>query len=74
MEIEPSGVVMLGECAIQTQFCTALTPAPITAVWAVPGRVQINVCRACLEEMIRENQWQIAGVRVAKRQEAAATR
>lgn len=73
MEIEPSGVILLGECTIQTPLCTALTPAPITAVWALPGRIQINVCRTCLEEMIRENQWKVAGARVAKGREIAAT-
>ena len=72
-EIEPSGVVMLGECTVQTPYCTALSPAPITAVWAVPGRVQINVCRACLEEMIRENQWTVSGARVAKSPALAAS-
>jgi len=65
---------MLGECTVQTQLCTALTPAPITAVWALPGRVQINVCRACLEERMREGQWVVPGARVSKRDEIAAGR
>lgn len=74
MQIEPSGVVMLGECTVRTSLCTALSPAPVTAVWALPGRVQINVCRACLEEMMREGQWEVPGARVPKRQEAVASR
>jgi len=73
MQIEPSGVVLLGECSERTPLCTALVPAPITAVWAMPGRIQINVCRACLEEMVREGQWVIAGARVAKHHQAAAS-
>lgn len=74
IQVEPSGVVMLSECAVRTPLCTALAPAPITAVWALPGRVQINVCRACLEEMVREAQWAISGARVSKRHEVAASR
>lgn len=74
MQIDPSGVVLLGECSVQTPFCTARTPAPITAVWGVPGRAQINVCRACLEEMIRKGQWEVSGARVAKQRDVAAIR
>jgi len=66
MRIEPSGVVMIGECEIQTPFCTALEPAPITAVWGSPGRRQINVCRRCLEEMVRLGEWENPGARISR--------
>lgn len=66
MRIEPSGVVMIGECEIQTPFCTALRPAPITAVWGSPGRRQINVCRRCLEEMVRLGEWENPGARIRR--------
>ena len=33
MKVEPSGVVMIAECQIQTPLCTAKHPAPVTAVW-----------------------------------------
>ncbi len=66
MRIEPSGIVMIGECEIQTPFCTALTPAPITAVWGSPGRRQINVCRVCLEEMVRLGEWENPGSRIQR--------
>ena len=65
---------MLGECTVRTSFCTALNPAPITAVWALPGRVQINVCRACLEEMLRQGQWSISGARVSEHHGEAVSR
>lgn len=32
MRVEPSGVIMVGECSIQTDVCTAKTASPITAV------------------------------------------
>jgi hypothetical protein len=64
MKVEPSGVVLVGECSIKSAVCTALTPAPITAVWAPPGRTQINVCRKCLDEKIRKNEWEVEGARV----------
>jgi hypothetical protein len=64
MKVEPSGVVMKGECSIKTKVCTAKTPGPITAVWASPGRTQINVCRACLEEKMRAGEWEVEGAKV----------
>ncbi len=66
MRIEPSGIVMIGECEIQTPCCTALTPAPITAVWGSPGRRQIDVCRGCLEQMIRLGEWENPGARITR--------
>ncbi len=66
MRIEPSGIVMIGECDVQTPNCTALTPAPITAVWGSPGRRQINVCRGCLEEMVRLGEWENPGARIQR--------
>ena len=64
MNVEPSGVVLRGICAIQTDRCTAKAEGPITAVWGPPGRTQINVCRACIEERIRTGVWQIQGARL----------
>ena len=66
MKVEPSGVVMVGECDVQTAKCQALTPSPITAVWGTPGRLQINVCRACLDEKIRVGEWDVEGARVLR--------
>ncbi len=71
MRIEPSGVVMIGECEIQLPFCLALMPAPITAVWASPGRRQINVCRRCLEEMVRLGEWENPGAHISRRYDIA---
>jgi hypothetical protein len=65
MKVEPSGVIMMGECDIQTEKCVAKEdPAPITAVWSLPGRRQINVCKPCLEENIRRGKWIVEGARV----------
>lgn len=71
MKIEPSGVILTGVCEIQTAVCRALTPAPITAVWAYPGRLQINVCSSCLEEKVRQGEWQIPGARIRTRSDVA---
>ena len=62
--IEPSGVVMHGVCDIQTEHCTAKAGGAITAVWGPPGRTQINVCRACLEEKMRRGEWVVEGARL----------
>jgi len=64
MKVEPSGIVMIAECSIKTDVCTAKTVNPITAVWAPPGRTQINVCRACLDEKIRRGVWEVEGAMV----------
>jgi len=71
MKIEPSGVILKDVCSIQTDKCVAKQPAPITAVWAVPGRMQINVCRPCLEEQVRSGEWEIQGARITRRADVA---
>jgi hypothetical protein len=71
MRIEPSGIVMISECEIQTPFCTALTPSPVTAVWGSPGRRQINVCRRCLEEMVRLGEWENPGAHISRHYDIA---
>jgi hypothetical protein len=72
MKIEPSGVILVGICEIQTPVCQALLPAPVTAVWAPPGRRQVNVCRACLEEQVRDGEWEIPGAHVRRRFDVVA--
>jgi len=64
MKIESSGVTFTGTCDVQTSECTATITAPITAVWGSPGRIQINVCGACLRKMVRCKKWVIPGTRV----------
>jgi hypothetical protein len=71
MNIEPTGVVFIDVCSIQTENCVAQEPAPITAVWSVPGRVQVNVCRPCLEEQIRSGEWEVQGAKIEKRVDVA---
>jgi len=71
MKVEPSGVVMIDICSIQTDKCVAKKPAPVTAVWTSPGRTQMNVCRPCLEEKIRAGEWEIQGARVEQRVDVA---
>ena len=64
VRVESSGVVMTGECDIQTDYCTAKTPGPILAVWVLPDHRQINVCRSCLEEKMRMGEWEVEGARI----------
>lgn len=71
MNIEPSGVLMVGVCDIQTEKCAAKVPASVTAVWALPARRQINVCSPCLDEMVRCGEWQIEGARLRRRADVA---
>jgi hypothetical protein len=71
MRIEPSGVVFVGICNIQTEKCVAKSPSPITAIWTSPGRMQVDVCRPCLEEQICDGKWEIQGARVTKRTDIA---
>ena len=71
MNIDPSGVVIVGLCEVQTEKCTAKVPAPITAVWTSPARRQINVCSPCLDEMVRSGEWQIEGARLKRRADVA---
>lgn len=69
--VEPTGVLFVGVCDIQTEKCTARTVAPVTAVWSVPAREQVNVCRACLDEMVRQGEWQVEGARLRRRADVA---
>ncbi len=61
MEVEPSGVIMAGTCHIQTRYCTAMGLDAVTAVFV--NKKQIDVCRACLDEKIRMDEWHIKGVK-----------
>lgn len=63
-KVEPGGVILRGVCSIQTKHCTAKEGNAITAVWGPPGRTQINVCRACLEEKMRLGEWEVEGARL----------
>jgi hypothetical protein len=65
MRVEPTGIVMIGVCDVQTDRCVAKAPSPITAVWTAPGRNQINVCKACLDDQLRAGIWTIEGARAA---------
>jgi hypothetical protein len=72
MKIEPSGVILKDICEIKTDKCTAREqPGPITAVWSLPGRTQINVCRSCIDEMIRRGEWEVEGARIKRRADIA---
>lgn len=72
MKVEPSGVVMIGECELRfPHVCTALSPAPITAVWGFPSRKQFDICRSCLEEMVRRGEWEIQGAKIARKYDIA---
>lgn len=71
MRIEPTGVLLMDVCSIQTERCVAKETAPITAVWTLPGRVQVNVCRPCLEEQVRAGLWEIEGAKVEGRADVA---
>ncbi len=61
MKIEPSGVVMIGRCSVETKVCSAKNVGPVTAVWG--GNNQIDVCRECLDEKVRLGEWQIKGAK-----------
>lgn len=71
MRVEPTGIILVDICNVQTEKCVAKKPAPITAVWTSPGRTQMNVCRPCLEEQIRSGQWEIQGARIRRRADVA---
>jgi hypothetical protein len=66
-EVEPTGVIFVGECEIQTHACTAKTPAPITAVMILQPRQQVDVCGRCVEEMVRSGTWFIRHARIPAR-------
>jgi hypothetical protein len=71
MKIEPTGIVLVDVCNVQTEKCTAKQPAAITAVWTLPGRLQVNVCVSCLEEQVRAGEWEIQGARIRRRVDVA---
>ncbi len=71
MNVEPSGVILVDVCHVQTENCVAKKTAPVTAVWTAPGRTQVNVCRPCLEEKIRAGEWKIEGARIKQRVDVA---
>jgi hypothetical protein len=71
MKVEPTGVVLMDVCGVQTEKCVARKVAPVTAVWTLPARIQVNVCRPCLEGQVRSGEWQIQGAKVERRVDIA---
>ncbi len=71
MRIEPSGVIFTGTCSVQTDRCRARQSGAVTAVWASPGRLQIDVCGACLDEQVRIGEWQTNGGDIERRADVA---
>jgi hypothetical protein len=61
---EPLGVVVVAQCDLQMDGCTARQPAPVTIVKVGPAQDQFVVCRSCLEKMIQEGEWSVSGSRV----------
>ncbi len=62
-DVEASGVVMVGACAVHTPVCQARKRGPLTAVWTRPARIQIDVCGACLHEKLASGDWHMDGKR-----------
>jgi len=62
-EIRTTGVFVVGECNVQLPGCQALEPAPITVIKLQPSGRQVNVCSACLQEMLDRQEWHLAGAR-----------
>jgi hypothetical protein len=59
VKIEPTGTHMIGVCSVKTKVCVApKRPEPITAVWQLPERTQINVCGACLAKELETGAWE----------------
>jgi hypothetical protein len=71
MKIEPSGVIFTGVCAIQTDRCNARQSGAVTAVWILPGRLQVDVCGACLNEQVQTGEWQRNSGSVERRADIA---
>lgn len=60
IEVEATGVVFSGYCNVDTELCTTKEfSGALTAVWSPPGRIQVNVCGSCLNEMIRQGMWKV---------------
>jgi hypothetical protein len=71
MRVETTGVVVRGICQIQGSECVARQPAPITVVWELPARRQVNVCKPCLEEQIRAGRWAVESAKIKTRADLA---
>jgi hypothetical protein len=67
MRIETTGVVMNAICSVQTEHCVAREIAPVTVVWELPARRQVNVCQPCLEDQIRSGHWSVESAKVKTR-------
>lgn len=57
MNVQATGMVFVSECSVKSDVCTARTAAPITAVWELESRKQINVCRACFKKLVADGDW-----------------
>jgi hypothetical protein len=71
MQIEPTGVFFEGRCTIRSELCRAQEWGSLTAVFTTPHREQVDVCGACLQEMVRGGEWEIPGTRQVPRHDVA---
>jgi hypothetical protein len=71
MRIKTTGEVFTAVCDVQAEWCRARTPAPVTAVLTPFPQARVSVCRPCLEDMVRNGEWEIPGARVAPEHDVA---
>lgn len=64
MKIATTGSIIYGICSEKTHNCSAINGGPVTTILLPPNRAQRNVCRACLDQRLREGTWQIEGAAV----------
>jgi len=57
MKVRLSGSPMMAECDIQSPNCEAKDPKMLEPVNILPGKKQINVCKACRDDMIKKGIW-----------------
>lgn len=64
MNVTPTGIIFYGVCQIASEHCNAREGGVVTAVRTAPIDGQVNVCKTCLDEQIRNRLWHIEGAYV----------
>ncbi|HEY3782080.1 MAG TPA: hypothetical protein VGL56_13430 [Fimbriimonadaceae bacterium] len=71
MLVKSLGAVVTTECELKLDGCTAVAPGPVVVVKEVFTGLQHNVCRNCLEEMIRSGDWEMQNTSIQFRSDFA---
>lgn len=70
MRVVPTGAVFYAVCELKLDNCAAREGGAVTTVLLSDTLEQVNTCKVCLNNKIREGEWAVEGSRVSNMRES----